>query len=387
MDARARVFDLTANDPSKPTLLVPHRPEFLNRPNLIPIRFLDGGRTLLTIPTFNVVAGFDPATGAERFRVTYPPTVMDLAVAPDGKTFWTGGESALAVWSADGTWKPGAVAHRNDVVSLAPLPNGSGLVTASRDRVIRVVDAAGATALHPALPHTTSIWAVACTPDGEQIATASEDGLIRVWQLPAVPPVRDVPLAQKYSLARFGPGGRTLLPVGGSFVTATLRQLRLHHPSTGDPLSPAFDTGGVLLDADLSPDGHVLATASTPLTPAERPKKMHGPGAGEIRFWDATTGRPIGPPLPTPSEPRSVRFRPDGKEVVAVCATGQLLVLDPAGAVRHVWSVEQAQDIGRHYVNNGAVRYSGDGQMVYVYGLSARITALDPETGRPRFSI
>jgi WD40 repeat protein len=61
-----------------------------------------------------------------------------------------------------------------------------------------------------------------------------------------------------------------------------------------------------------SPDGRIAATASS----------RQADGRGEVRLWDATTGRPLGPPLDHPREVSSVAFSPDGLTLLTGCEDG-----------------------------------------------------------------
>src|SRR5262249_42526965 len=131
-----------------------------------------------------------------------------------------------------------------------------------------------------------------------------------------------------------GPGGE------GSGIR-TLRAVR----PRGRPL--AHHTGWIIGSVAFSPDGKSIATGSNP----------DGRVAGEVRLWDASTGRLRFPPMPHTNYVRTLAFRPDGK----VLAAG-----DYSGQVRF-WDTSTGQEIGRPLPQGEIVlglAYSPDGKIL-----------------------
>src|SRR5262249_4283707 len=153
----------------------------------------------------------------------------------------------------------------------------------------------------PEMVSISSPVIVAWSPDGRQVAAGYEGRYLRVWALPPGLPVRAIEPGGAISMARFGPDGRSLLPHGGSNHRASQRQVRLYDPATGKPMSAAVDAGGVVLAADISPDGRRLVTAISHQSDRNdgsfRESVMFGPEGGEVRFWDVASGRPEGDPI------------------------------------------------------------------------------------------
>src|SRR5205823_4638926 len=147
--------------------------------------------------------------------------------------------------------------------------------------------------------------------------------------------------------------GKYVLPAAGTYVPAAITRLRLYDPATGAAAAPAVEPGGIVLDADVSPDGRLLVTVSA--------LRIGGAGAfaPTVRFWDVASGAPIGDPIRAPSEPRGVRFRPDGGEVATVCAGGQVLVIGPDGPrVKRTIELKGVSFGRSQYTINGRVEYT-----------------------------
>jgi WD40 repeat protein len=380
----ARVFDLTGEKVTTPVLETPHSYVWQTRPP----QFADGGRVLVTYSLDNVVRGIEVATGKPRFEHRQKLVGFAVTVSPDGQTVWVGqgenGKGVDVLDGADGSPRPFTLPHTNAVSSIVFTPDGRTVVTGSIDRTLCVWDAGTGRRRFPPLPHSQMVRLVACTPDGRTIAASQSDGLVRVWRVPAGVPTRTMEPGGEYTLARFVAGGRYVMPCCGSggYPDATLTRLQLYDPATGEPAAPAVTPGGLVFDADVSPNGRLLVTGS-----ATRGKD--GPGGviprPIIRVWDVKSGQPVGEPISAPTEPRCVRFLPDrGEDEVAIlCAGGQVLLLDPAGPrVKRTIAQKEMVFITNQYAINGQLRYTAADRRILIFGpSSASFWVCDPEAG------
>ena len=305
----ARVFDLTGPSAATPVLVTPHIPDLYGGIIQAHIpRFADGGRVLVTSPSSSLVRGTDVATGKPRFEHRGGRRTTAFTVSPDGQTVWVaedGGQGVDGIDVADGSLRPFTLPHAESVMAIACSSDGRTVVTGSSNRTLCVWDAATGRRRFPPLPHSQSVFLVACTPDGRTIVSGEQAGPVRVWRVPAGVPARTIDAGGEYTLARFAAGGRYVVPTCGSgehLGATTLTRLQMYDPATGAPAAPAVTPGGLVLDADVSPDGRLLVTGSAlrakagePSEPLPRPT---------IRVWDVKSGQPVGEPVNAPSEPQ-----------------------------------------------------------------------------------
>jgi len=109
--------------------------------------------------------------------------VMSAAFSPDGTRVVTASKDKTArVWDA-ATGKPvtGPLEHQDLVVSAAFSPDGARVVTASDDKTARVWNAATGKPLTEPLQHQAAVRSAAFSRDGMRVVTASYDQTARVW--------------------------------------------------------------------------------------------------------------------------------------------------------------------------------------------------------------
>ncbi|HEU5476108.1 MAG TPA: P-loop NTPase fold protein [Actinophytocola sp.] len=71
--------------------------------------------------------------------------------------------------------------HSGPVNALAITPDGTQLISAGDDSVVRIWDLASETLRHELTGHTTPVLALALTPDATQVISASIGGTARIW--------------------------------------------------------------------------------------------------------------------------------------------------------------------------------------------------------------
>jgi serine/threonine protein kinase/WD40 repeat protein/tetratricopeptide (TPR) repeat protein len=241
-------------------------------------------------------------------------------------------------------------------------PAGDRLVTLTGDSWL-VRDAVSGRAKGSAFPANGS---AAAHPDGRTILAVADDNTIRVWQISAdAAPVSGQESSKQEWNSSLGPNRQTR---GLSVFWAGLRAdgrvaislakdaserelILLSDPASGRPVGrpmPHYPRW-VVRAVSVSPDGRCLATGSNP----------HFPPTGELRLWDASTGRLLLPPIPHTNYVSAIAFHPQGKLV----ATG-----DYNGLVRF-WDTAIGREIGRPLPQGEIVMslaFSPDGKILAV---------------------
>ena len=109
--------------------------------------------------------------------------VRSVAFSPDGTRIVTGSRDQTAkVWDArTGTPLLELKGHTGRVSDVAFSPDGTRIVTGSADGTAKVWDARTGTALLELKGHTGAVTSVAFSPDGTRIVTGSRDRTAKVW--------------------------------------------------------------------------------------------------------------------------------------------------------------------------------------------------------------
>ncbi len=292
-----------------------------------------------------------------------PPDFQIRAFTRIGRTFWLLGVKAkqLFIWGTQGTSRPLVamttpsvsltfsndgrylfasfpnqpdmiwkltesdvvkypLSQLNDNTAVSLSPNGRSLLTAGRDKIVRMIDLESRNTLFSLPQFIGVVRSMGFSPSGEQFFTrmanhASED--IQVWKTDSGGPL--LPALKVHSGAirtALGPEGKTFLRVGnyrpnviekwdtqtGSLLGVIKREFGFQTPPTVSPDGNSvfisgkmarlwrFDSNmegsrfirGDIEPADLSLDGRVLLTLSSSST---------------LQFWETENGTTLGDPI------------------------------------------------------------------------------------------
>jgi serine/threonine protein kinase/TPR repeat protein len=201
--------------------------------------------------------------------------VTSAAFSPDGTRIVTASRDQTArVWSAQTGAELGVLrGHSDTVQSAAYSPDGTRIVTASGDKTARIWDAQLGVQLAVLSGHSASIRSAAYSPDGTRIITASHDKTARIWdartgaQLAVLEGHLD-----RVESAAYSPDGRRI-------VTASAdKTARIWDARTGARIAVLAGHGYSVWSAAFSPDGTRVLSASNDTT---------------ARVWDVRTGRQL----------------------------------------------------------------------------------------------
>lgn len=164
--------------------------------------------------------------------------------------------------------------HISDVNSIDFTSDGNTLVTASRDKSIKIWDVRLGNVIGTLLGHSEEVYSVSFSPvDSNLIVSGSADTTIKVWNIATKSAVRTLNGHQDYvNFVSVSPNGKMI-------VSASYDGLaKVWDVETGENIYTLNGRDGILLTAKFSPNGKILATGGIGKT---------------IKLWDASTGNEI----------------------------------------------------------------------------------------------
>ena len=190
--------------------------------------------------------------------------------------------------------------HGDQVHCVAYSPDGTRIVTASRDATLRIWDALTGVQLAVISDHRLRFRSAVYSPDGNHIATTSEDATVRIWDAQS-----GAPLAV-FSGRGTRPISATFSPDGTRIVVASLdNTARIWDARTGVEFAVLRGHDNVVSYAEYSPDGARLVTASQDKT---------------ARIWDARNGALLLVLSGHGEMLLSASYSPDGTQIVTASA-------------------------------------------------------------------
>jgi len=275
-------------------------------------------------------------------------TNCNVAFSPDGSQVASavslGGKSSVKLWNlATGQETANLVGHSDYVIRMAFSPDGSRMVTASRDKTVRIWDVATGrerASLKGLVGVATSL---AYSPDGSRIVTAGSEmrekasiGVIRLWDAETCEPI------QTWDAHQGGVSAVACSPDGEKIASANLSSeqgiVKVWDAATGVELVSLSRPGQGLADIAFSPNRELIAAAA---------------GDGAI-VWNITTSKAILELKKIDLIVGAVAFSPDGQQLVTGLYDHRIKVWDiPTG-------VEVNEFLG-HVGPVGSVAFNSEG--------------------------
>jgi WD40 repeat protein len=186
--------------------------------------------------------------------------------------------------------------HSGSVDAVAVSPDGTRIVTASRDKTARVWEAATGKEIARLEGHGDYVTSAAWSPDGTRIVTGSSDKTVRVWDAKTFAEIAILKGHTDFvTSVAVSPDGTRI--VTGSFD----KTARVWDAKTGDALAVLIGHAGWVGSVVVSPDGAHIVTGS------------HD---GTAQVWDAKTGAELAALKGHTGNVTSVAVTPDGTRIV-----------------------------------------------------------------------
>lgn len=255
------------------------------------VAFSSDGSTL-ALGTVGLIEILDSKTGELRSQLEgHRAGVVGLSFSSDGKRLASASET-VKVWDLrTRTVEASYEGSRGAVHPVAVIfsPDGTTLASAGADRTIKLTDVETMNVRATLEGHLAMVWSLAFSPDGKTLASASLDYSIKLWDTKSGA-IQGTLLGHTKVVRSlvFLPDGRTLVSVGQD------GEVRMWNVETNDVRLTL--TGDLFKSVAISPDGKVLATG----------------GVGPIHLWDAKTGNTVATLHGHDGIVRCVVFSPDG---------------------------------------------------------------------------
>ncbi|MFZ6779711.1 NACHT domain-containing protein [Undibacterium sp. Ji83W] len=238
--------------------------------------------------------------------------VMSCAFSPDGHSLLSASrDKTLRLWeSTTGTLLREFVGHANWVTSCAFSPDGQSLLSASNDKTLRLWETATGTLLQEFVGHSGRVSSCVFSPDGQSLLSASNDKTLRLWEAATGTLLREfVGHANWVTSCAFSPDGHSLLSASRD------KTLRLWETTTGTLLQEFVGHTDSVTSCMFSPDGHSLLSASDDNT---------------LRLWETATGTLLRQFVGHADTVTSCAFSPDGHSLLSAAEDGTLRLWETA---------------------------------------------------------
>jgi WD40 repeat protein len=332
---------------------------------------------------------WDAQTGQQLLSFKgHTDTVWSVAYSPDGKRLASAAsrlddegeypdeDATVKVWDAQTgqeliSFKGGCI--------VAFSADGKRLVNTDK-KMVKVRDAQTGQELLVLQGHNLQVTSVTFSPDGKRLASGSYDATVKIWDAQTSPKPLTIHGAAASSVASvaFSPDGKHLVLGGGDRSGSGPGELKVWNAQTGKEIVSLQGHTAKVTTVAYSPDGKRLASGS---------------GDKTVKVWDAQTGRELLTFKKHSGQVNSVAFSPDGKRLASGSGTwDQTAAKGGYVAVElKVWDAQTGQELLALEGHNTAVRtvvFSPDGKrLASDADDDATVRVWDLQTGKKLLSI
>lgn len=207
--------------------------------------------------------------------------VHSVCFSPDGKSILSAGKDrTIKLWSFEtGKEIRTFTGHTDEVTSVVFFPDGRYIVSGSADRTVRVWDVLSGKTVRSWQSHNEKVTSVKVSPDGLLIASGSKDKTIKLWSLDNQWEIRTLKGHRSgvNSLAFSSDGKFLVSGSGDDYLNSTSFDIKLWNVENGTEVRTFEGHTGLVDSVNFSPNGKQIISCSW----KDR----------TLRIWDVQTGK------------------------------------------------------------------------------------------------
>ena len=327
----------------------------------------DGGRIVIGCDSGTALL-VDLTTEAEfplKSRDGAEARVHEVGFTPDGKWAYTlSADRKVRLWNTRDGSPSGFDIESDPELSMADFTSDSRRVAmGSFSGGVRVVSLEDGKLAWPILHHAGFVFYVRFSPDNRRLVTASQRGLVSVWHAPPDPWLYEINGKGAVVGAEFTRDGKTLITAGAD------GEVRWWEAATGKALGPVIRIADGVSTVRLSPDGGRLAIAGRDSL---------------VRIVNTSTAAEEQPPLRHPTTVRQMSFGPGGTNLM--CIT---LSAEPRQSVAQGWDLPSGKPLWpaiSHPSWLDAVEFSPNGSTFLTACADGYVRVFGTSTGKPKLA-
>jgi WD40 repeat protein/tRNA A-37 threonylcarbamoyl transferase component Bud32 len=297
--------------------------------------------------------------------------VYSVAFSPDGTRIVSGSrDKTLKVWDAQtGEEVLTLTGHTEAVLSVAFSPDCKRIVSGSGDNTLKGWDAQTGEEIRRLKGHSSSVLSVAFSPDGTRIVSGSADKTLRLWDAQTGREILSLKgHTGPVNSVAFSPDGTRIVSGGQD------RMLRLWDARTGREILTLKGHSGPVLSVAFSPDGTRIVSGSEDRT---------------VQVWDAQTGQETITLTDHTDRVMGVAFSLDGNRIVSASEDKTLKVWNAwtGPEILRLRAPEETLTLKGHTGRVNSVAFSADGTRIVSGSYDRTHRLWEAQTGQEILSI